>query len=109
LTGTGRGTTNIKSAGKQGNAMTLDWELIGILLRDATIIALCVSHWLIWNKLQKIESRLETLELDSITNMRISGEHNYRLANLEVIHAQAIRDRGEGKNNATGPRIYNAD
>ena len=71
-------------------------------------IALSISHWLIWDRLRKLDSRLETLELNTIHNMKISGEHNYRLNDLEVGRAENIHDRGEGKNNSS-PRIYGRD
>ena len=84
------------------------WTDTVIVLFDITLVCLCVSHWLIWNQLRKLNSRLETLELDAIHNMRISGEHNYKLNDLEVSHAENIHDRGEGKNNSS-PRIYGRD
>ncbi len=88
------------------------WTDIGIVLFDITLVSLCVSHWLIWDRLARLNSRLETLELDATHNMKISDDHNYRLNNLEtwtqVHHAENIRDRGEGKNNVV-PRIYGRD
>ncbi len=71
-------------------------------------IALSISHWLIRSRIGELKSRLETLELDAIHNMKVSGEHNYRLNDLEVGRAENIHDRGEGKNNSS-PRIYGRD
>ena len=81
---------------------------IVIVLFDITLVSLCVSHWLIWGRLRKLDSRLETLKLNAIQNMKISGDHNYRLNDLEVGRAENIHDRGEGKNNSS-PRIYGRD
>ena len=78
---------------------------IVIVLFDITLVCLFVSHWQTVKQLRKLNSRLETLELDAIHNMKVSGEHNYRLNDLEVGRAENIHDRGEGKNNSS-PRIY---
>jgi ABC-type nickel/cobalt efflux system permease component RcnA len=81
---------------------------VALWLLACALILLCVSHWLIWSRLDKINSRLETQELDAIHNMKISGEHSIRLNDLEIRHAKDIRDRGNSKNN-TSPRIYGVD
>jgi hypothetical protein len=77
------------------------WTDIAIVLFDITLVSLCVSHWLIWDRLAKLNSRLETLEVESIYNTQI-------IANLratEEAYEQAIHQGREGKNNAA-PRVY---
>ncbi len=67
----------------------LEWPLI-----IATLIMLSISHWLIWNKLQKIESRLETMEADSLFKQNIIDD----LQASERAYAEAILN--------TSARVY---
>jgi len=80
------------------------WPDIAIVLFDITLVSLCVSHWLIWDRLTKLNSRLETLEVESIYNIKVIDE----LRAAEEAYEQAIHQGREGQNNAA-PRIYGRD
>ena len=77
------------------------WTDIAIVLFDISLVSLCVSHWLIWDRLGKLNSRLETLEVESTYNTKVIAD----LRATEEAYEQAIHRGREGKNN-TAPRIY---
>jgi len=74
------------------------------LLLLGAVIILSISHALIWTSFEKFNSRLETLEVESIYNKRIIDY----LKATEEAYEQTIRKGREGKN-LTSARIYGVD
>jgi len=79
------------------------WTDIAIVLFDIALTCLCISQWLMWVRLKKLNSRLETLEAGQYKQRIFDDLKTWDEANAENIH-----DRGEGKNNSS-PRIYGRD
>ena len=79
------------------------WTDIAIAVSAITVGCLCGDNWLIWKRLAKFNSRLETLEACQYSQRIFDDLKAWDGANAENIH-----DRGDGKNNAS-PRIYGRD
>jgi hypothetical protein len=60
---------------------------LATIFTSVAAAGLLVSHWLIWNRLQKIKSRLETVEA-------VYSLHP-ELRKAEEFYAKAVHERGE--------------
>ncbi len=63
------------------------------------------GYWALSGWVNKLSSRVETLEQDQLFNMKVLDEHIARLQALEDAYGAHVHARGDGKNN-TAPFLY---
>ncbi len=77
----------------------IDIEFAQYWLLWCAVMMCGVGNWMLFGWVNKLSSRVETLEQDQLFNMKISGEHSARLQDLENAYGAHVHERGDGKNN----------